>query len=329
MELMVNPRHSAGLKVASEIVAVRADSDQEKGVELRWREASTSKSQAALSRFLSRVLGVAEPAVLEDGAAPYRYRYAFPDTGTEALVSALEAMKSRPMKRQSRRTVLNTDPAMGPAKLKDIIGSGAGVAETAPEPEPVVAEPVVAEPVVAEPVVAEPVVAEPVIAEPVVAESVVAESPPVPPAPVDDVVEDSLDTPVAYGVDEGEDGIGGAAIRGSAAGERRLRPRIALSVPVSYFDRSRGTVARAHNVSRSGLYIETPEEPPAVGRRVNVRFPIRHGGGNHVVLLTCEVIRHRSPREKPGTKRGFAVCYLVVDELGRAGLFGHFINQHL
>jgi len=315
MELMVNPRHSAGVKVKADIVSVRTDTDSNQGIELRWRVASSSKSPSILGRFLSRVLGIEEPSVVDDGTDAYRFRHVFPDSGAAGLVSALQAMKSRPMGQASRRTVMRTDPEMGPAKLQDIIG---------PVGEPVVARPPTLN---------------------------VEEEPSNDTIPdlQDDIVEDELvfeETPVPYEVDEPPK----EAVRppkavaktspklppsrpekrfGTLTDERRMRPRIAASVPVSFFVNSRGTVARAHNISRSGLYIESKESPPKVGSRVNVRFPVRHAGVNHVVLLTCEVIRHRAPREKPGSRHGFAVCYLVVDELGRTGVFSHFINQHV
>ncbi|MDP6943891.1 MAG: PilZ domain-containing protein [Myxococcota bacterium] len=299
MELMLNPRTSAGLKVEAGIVSVQSEPGRTPGVELRWRVASTTKSPAALGRFLSKVLGVEEPTIVDSGDGPYRYRHAFPDRGAAQMVSALTAMKSRPMGRQPRRRVMSTDPNFGPAKPTDVIGALSDPLGVAPAP----------------------------VARPL--EEAEAPNDTVPDL-TDDIVEDEVvfDEPVSYQVD---DGIPEPVLppRGARPDERRLRPRIAASVPVSFFVHSRGTVGRAHNVSRAGLYIETSEPPPKVGSRVNVRFPVRHGGGNHVVLLTCEVTRHRGPREKPGTRHGFAVCYLVVDELGRTGLFSHFINQHL
>ena len=117
--------------------------------------------------------------------------------------------------------------------------------------------------------------------------------------------------------------------RFGAIEERRGRPRINMALPVSYFERTKGVVGRVHNVSRSGLYVQCSQGPPKIGMRINVRFPIRQGGRLHVVLLTCEVIRHRGTREKHGTRNGFAVAYKVIDEMGRIGIFQHFINQHL
>ena len=317
MELMVNPRHSAGGKVRADIVSVWTDTDN-KGVELRWRVASSSKSPSILGRFLSRVLGIEEPSVVDDGTDTYRFRHVFPDSGTTGLVSALQAMKSRPMGQASRRTVMTTDPSIGPAKLKDIIGAGAEPPrayevdrsdDTLPD-----------------------------IKDDVIEDSLVFDEEPTRDA-VDDEAPDDIarpaapEMPASKPIERPPAAPTGSVARekkwGTLSDERRARPRISTGVPVSFFVNSRGTVARAHNMSRSGLYIEAKETPPKVGTRVNVRFPIRHGGVNHVVLLTCEVVRHRAPREKPGTRQGFAVCYLVVDELGRTGVFSHFINQHV
>lgn len=284
MELMLNPRTSAGVKVEAEVVSVSTDPARGAGVELRWRVASTSKSPSTLTRFLVKVLGLADPAIVDDGVEPYRYRHTFSGAENLSAMSMLEAMKSRP--RVSRRTVMKTDPMLGPAKLQDVIGP---LLDAAPE--------------------------------------VALPSRQLTAAIEDEFVEDELcveDPQPSVAADRGP-----VTQRGGREDERRARPRIVASVPVSFFVNSRGTVARAHNVSRAGLYLETSEAPPVVGSRVNVRFPVLGGSGRHVVLLTCEVARHRNRREKPGTRHGFAVVFRVVDELGRTGIFSHFIRQHL
>ena len=246
------------------------------------------------------------PPIMEDGQELFRYRYTFPDRNTVRVGSAFEAMKSRPIGQGSRRTVLHTDPNLGPAKLADVLGGAPDLQGVPPVDEVAVVPEDDGLNVNSDTI------------------------PHLPPDAVEDEVsEDDLvpyDMPMTSETGALDKPI---TMRGSTIEDRRKRERLSLFVPVSFFLNSRGTVGRAHNVSRSGLYIETPDEAPRVGSRVNVRFPVRHSGTNHVVLLTCEVARHRAPREKPGTKNGFAVNYLVVDELGRTGVFSHFINQHL
>jgi hypothetical protein len=306
MELMLNPKNSAGVKVSADVVSVHGPEEREAGIELRWLEATTSRSPAALERFLSSVLGVVDPSITLHHDEIFRHRYVFPKQGAVEVGSVFQAMKSRPIGQGSRRTVLHTDPSMGPAKLSDVLGGAPDL--VAPPPAKVTPRPSLDDGLN---------VSTDTIPE-LVHDGVEEEFQEDDLASYDNPTESQpifLDKPVT--------------MRGATIEDRRKRDRLSLTVPVSYFLNSRGSVGRAHNVSRSGLYIETSQPPPKVGSRVNVRFPVRHGGSNHVVLLTCEVERHRAGREKPGTKLGFAVSYLVVDELGRTGVFSHFINQHL
>ena len=306
MELMLNPRASAGVKVSADVLAVHGQGERETGVELRWLSAVTSRSPSALERFLSTVLGVSDPLIRAYEGGEFRHQYVFPVQGAVQIDSIFKAMKSRPMGKASRRTVMHTDPNMGPAKLTDVLG---GTPDMTP--------PIDVKPRPKAPIDDGLNVSTDTIPE-LVHEGIEEE-----------VIEDDLssyDAPLSRPVVGLEKPI---TMRGTTIEDRRKRERIAAVVPVSFFLNSRGTVGRAHNVSRSGLYIETSQKPPEVGSRVNVRFPIRQSGSNHVVLLTCTVVRHRAKREKPGTKQGFAVNFLVVDELGRTGIFRHFINQYL
>ena len=313
MELMLNPKKSAGVKVSAQVVTVQGREEGEPGIELRWQSAMTSRSPSALQRFLSTVLGVADPVIRAHEEGEYTHRYVFPQQGAVSVGSVFQAMKSRPMGKGSRRTVMHTDPNMGPAKLTDVLGSLPASASPALPVAPPKAQG---------------------RAPNALSDDGFNVSTDTVPEMVHDgveeeVIEDDLaayDAPLSRQLSTPAKPVN---LRGSTIEDRRQRDRIAVAVPVSYFLNSRGTVGRAHNVSRSGLYIETPEKPPEVGSRLNVRFPVRHSGTNHVVLLTCIVVRHRAGREKPGTKRGFAVNFLVVDELGRTGIFRHFINQHL
>ena len=317
MELMLNPKSSAGVKVNAEVVSVHGPEDREAGIELRWIDATTSRSPAALQRFLSTVLGVSDPSITAHNDATFRHRYLFPKQGAVEVGSVFQAMKSRPIGQGSRRTVMHTDPNMGPAKISDVLGGAPDL--VTPPPQKVAASRSALDDGlnVSTDTIPELVhdgVEEEVVEDDLDEYEVLRPTPtqPIKTTPANPV---ALDKPIT--------------MRGSTIEDRRKRERLSLMVPVSYFMNSKGTVGRAHNVSRSGLYIETAKEIPEVGSRVNVRFPVRHGGRSHVVLLTCVVERHRAPREKPGTKRGFAVSYLVVDELGRTGVFSHFINQHL
>ena len=306
MELMLNPKASAGVKVSAEVRALHGAGEREPGVELRWLSAMTSRSPSALQRFLSTVLGVTDPVIKAHDAGEYHHRYVFPQQGAVKVGSVFQAMKSRPIGKASRRTVMHTDPNMGPAKITDVLSGQPGkTSRLATKAE----------------------------AKRPLDDGFNISSDTIPELVHDgleeEIVEDDLaayDAPLSRPVSALEKPV---TMRGTTIEDRRKRDRISVAVPVSYFLNSRGTVGRAHNVSRSGLYIETSEHPPEVGSRVNVRFPVRHSGTNHVVLLTCSVVRHRAAREKPGTKRGFAVNFLVVDELGRTGIFRHFINQYL
>ena len=316
MELMLNPKRSAGVKVMADVISVHGAEDREAGVELRWLEATTSRSPAALERFLSTVLGVADPSIMSHHDETFRHRYVFPKQGAVEVGSLFQAMKSRPIGKGSRRTVMHTDPNMGPAKLSDVLGGAPDLVTPPPTQAPV--RPAIDDglnvstdtiPELMHDGVEEEIIEDDLVEDDIIEDDLVPYDSPTESQPI------FLDKPVT--------------MRGATIEDRRKRDRLSLTVPVSFFLNSRGRVGRAHNVSRSGLYIETSQPPPEVGSRVNVRFPVRHAGGNHVVLLTCKVERHRAAREKPGTKLGFAVSYLVVDELGRTGIFSHFVNQHL
>jgi hypothetical protein len=306
MELMLNPKSSAGVKVTTDVLAVHGPEEREAGVELRWVDATTSRAPAALQRFLSSVLGVVDPSITSHDDATFRHRYVFPTQGPVQVGSVFQAMKSRPIGQGPRRTVMHTDPNMGPAKIADVLGGAPDLVTPPPSPGS---------------------------RRPSLDDGLNVSTDTIPEL-VHDGVEEEIeeDDLVPYDLLTPSQPIGLAkpvTTRGETIEDRRKRERLALAVPVSYFVNSRGTVGRAHNVSRSGLYIETSQPPPKVGSRVNVRFPVRSNGTNHIVLLTCVVERHRGAREKPGTKMGFAVGYLVVDELGRTGLFSHFITEHL
>ncbi|MGM0576155.1 MAG: PilZ domain-containing protein [Myxococcota bacterium] len=110
--------------------------------------------------------------------------------------------------------------------------------------------------------------------------------------------------------------------------ERRGRPRIELSTPVTWLTASAPHVGRARSLSRSGIYVETEDALPDIGERVVVRFPIPHAGKHQLVILTTQVVRHRHAGEQPGAAQGFAAKYVMVDELGRPGLLQHFLQSH-
>lgn len=111
--------------------------------------------------------------------------------------------------------------------------------------------------------------------------------------------------------------------------ERRGRPRVTAAVPVTYFIGAAQHIGRAHNVSRSGIYVETDQAMPVEGSRINIRLPVAHAGKYHVVMLTTFVVRFKEDHEKPGTHPGFGARFKVVDELGVPGIFSHFLKSQL
>ncbi len=109
--------------------------------------------------------------------------------------------------------------------------------------------------------------------------------------------------------------------------ERRDRPRVVLSVPVTFFVASAPLLGRARDASRSGIFVETEHPLPEVEGRVSIRLPVRFGGKYHVVMLTTRVIRHKADDEKPGTRQGFAAHFVLVDEKV-PGIFRYFLKAH-
>ena len=93
---------------------------------------------------------------------------------------------------------------------------------------------------------------------------------------------------------------------------------------MSFFENSRGTVGRAHNVSRSGLYIETSQKPPRVG--IGQRA-FRFDRAAQTMWCSLHARLCVIVRQKPGQASSRSTT--VVDELGRTGIFRHFINQYL
>ena len=81
MELMLNPKHSAGVKVTARVSRSNSDGvstgEQEAGVDLEWIEGRAIRSKAVLRRFLTRVLWLSDPSVDDKGAGPIVYRHFF------------------------------------------------------------------------------------------------------------------------------------------------------------------------------------------------------------------------------------------------------------
>ncbi|MCB9730570.1 MAG: PilZ domain-containing protein [Deltaproteobacteria bacterium] len=111
--------------------------------------------------------------------------------------------------------------------------------------------------------------------------------------------------------------------------ERRRRPRVDVSTPVTYFLGRESHLGRSVNVSRAGLYVETDGPLPKIGDRVNIRLPVLHAGRHHVVMLTTRIVRYRGPGDRQTVRPGFAADYQVVDELGVPGIFSHFLRTRM
>ena len=317
-DVLLAPDKEAGIRLVGSVSRVNQPGREDTGalgVAVNWSDAGSQASAQALQHFLHYVLGIADATIRADGKGAYPYRYRFegapapqaatpgprpltrpggapyPDPTADAPAGGRADTARRSPGGASRPfAAQRVASSSAPVTEPSEASSGARVPVSGPAPSPIAS------------------------ASAGGAGSISAPEPQ--PEPPD------LSEPASEGGADAERGASGVR------GERRGRPRLNLSVPVTYFIGSTPHVGRARDASRSGIYIETDQPPPDVGNRVTIRLPVMHAGRYHVVMLTAEVVRQRASREKPGTHGGFGAKYIVVDELGNPGIFGHFLASH-
>ncbi len=343
--------------VVTRRVERRTDDDPATGLGLTWSAAICRGTPLPLQHFLQHILHIPAPQIEATGSELHWYRFAqqppaspLPDSRTMRPTSSLSRLRGafgRPVRvpvhadsessgspappraaprRQVERKVRVPTAQHFPRRESEVMrtqpmawGSGGPATvqrEAPPAPAPPQATPAPFPPRNAAPqhhvATASASVAQPPAYSPPAPRTPPEASPPAPAPPA----------PVAAAPAPAPPAV-------APADDRRRRPRVPVSNPVTYFIGAESHLGRSLDVSRAGVYIETDGPLPKLGERTNIRLPVLHAGRHHVVMLTTRIVRYKGGDEKLNRRRGFAADYQVVDELGVPGIFSHFLRTRM
>jgi hypothetical protein len=106
---------------------------------------------------------------------------------------------------------------------------------------------------------------------------------------------------------------------------RRSSKRASVFVDVTYYVGGMPHLGTVLNISRRGLYLKTGHVIPPLDTQLVVRVPVAEAPDPQYVRI--EGIIRRTWNPKSESLPGFALRFVVVDELGRQGIFRTYLER--